>query len=154
MSDESILVKERGDRLVQAMRARQIKKTYAIAIEVGVSESSFSRWRNGGTISTESAIKICEVLDISLDWFLAGRGNMNQHKERSITDYEYQLVKNLRNLPQEAIDSLNQFLNTLSYQQSSAQTSSISEPAKEDNELDDNCIETSISPPTNGQLSK
>jgi plasmid maintenance system antidote protein VapI len=95
-----------GERLEQVLRARNVRKIYPLALELEVNESCVSRWRRGGAISTDNAIKLCRVLDISLDWFLSGRGQMDQHKKRGISNQEYALIEGLRLLPDEARQSL------------------------------------------------
>ena len=70
----------RGARLSKAMRARGRFKQHALAVALGVNESSISRWKDGGRMSLENAIALCRELDISLDWFLTGAGSMYQHK--------------------------------------------------------------------------
>jgi hypothetical protein len=57
-----------GARLNEALRARGVRKLYPLAIELGVDESALSRWRKGGAISLDSAIRLAEHLDVSLDW--------------------------------------------------------------------------------------
>lgn len=91
-----------GERLEQALSARRVRKSYPLALELGVNESCISRWRRGGAISTENAIRLCRILDVSMDWLLCGRGQMDQHKGRSISDQEYAMVEALRTLPVEA----------------------------------------------------
>lgn len=95
-----------GDRLERVLRVRKVRKIYPLALELGVNESCISRWRRGGAISTENAIKLCRALDISLDWLLSGRGEMDQHKKRCISDREYVLVEKVRALPERARNSV------------------------------------------------
>lgn len=69
-----------GTRLKAALRARQIGKHYALAVELGVHESAISRWQQGRSISVPHLIALCQTLDISIDWLLTGQGSMTQHK--------------------------------------------------------------------------
>jgi transcriptional regulator with XRE-family HTH domain len=62
------------------MNRRGLRKQYALAYALGVSESTVTRWRNGEAMSIDSAIALGSALDMSLDWFLTGRGDIDQHK--------------------------------------------------------------------------
>lgn len=66
----------RGTRLREAMKVRGFKKQYALAVSLQVNESTVTRWLSGGPMSLESAIEVCQALDISLDWLVLGRGEM------------------------------------------------------------------------------
>jgi transcriptional regulator with XRE-family HTH domain len=66
-----------GGRLEHAIKARDIRKLYALAVLIGVDESSISRWRSGRPISTANLIKLCSALDISIDWLVTGYGRMS-----------------------------------------------------------------------------
>jgi transcriptional regulator with XRE-family HTH domain len=103
----------RGKRLHQALTIRKIKKLYVLAIEVGVSESAISRWKKGGAISADHVVKLCKVLDISIDWFLLGRGNMDSHKKSVVYKDEHNAVEYLNELPEEASKLLMEFISTI-----------------------------------------
>jgi transcriptional regulator with XRE-family HTH domain len=60
-----------------------MQKQHALAFALGVNESTVTRWKHDGPMSLESAIALCQVLDISLDWFLVGSGTVDRHPERS-----------------------------------------------------------------------
>ncbi|MCB8877221.1 helix-turn-helix domain-containing protein [Acidisoma silvae] len=62
-----------------AMIARGIRKQIVLASHLGVNESAVSRWQQGAGLSLDHATKLCEALDISLDWLILGRGHMDQH---------------------------------------------------------------------------
>lgn len=66
-----------GARLCLAMKARGLEKLCALAVCMQVSESAISRWRKGGPVTLENAVLLCSTLDISLDWLLLGRGEMD-----------------------------------------------------------------------------
>jgi transcriptional regulator with XRE-family HTH domain len=68
------------DRLRHAMAARGIQKQLALAVQVGVDHSAVSRWQSGSGPSLPHAARVCEALDISLDWLILGRGTMNGHR--------------------------------------------------------------------------
>lgn len=105
---------ERGQRIKLAMELRGIKKQYALAIDIGVDQSNLSRWCRGATISMEHAIKLCEALDVSLDWLLLGRGDIEQHKGYSVNSKEWDAILALRSLHPTAADSVKNHLRQLS----------------------------------------
>lgn len=70
----------RGSRLVEAMKKRGLQKQHALAHSLGVNESTITRWKNDGPMSLVSAVELCRILDISMDWFILGTGSMEQHK--------------------------------------------------------------------------
>jgi len=69
----------RGERLRSALAARGYKQM-SLAAELQVSESAVSRWQQDDGLSLEHAGRLCEALDISLDWLVLGRGDMNFHR--------------------------------------------------------------------------
>ncbi len=89
----------RGERLEEALRIRNIKKMYVLALEIGVNESAISRWRKGAPIATDNVIKLCRTLDISADWLLLARGNTDQHISLSVSHEERALLNSIRSLP-------------------------------------------------------
>ncbi len=70
----------RGARIGQALKRRGVTKQQTLAAELAVHESTVTRWRNGAALSVEHAIALCVALDISADWLLLGRGEMEAHK--------------------------------------------------------------------------
>jgi transcriptional regulator with XRE-family HTH domain len=70
----------RGERIVEAMKLRGMRKQHALASALGVNESTITRWKANGPMSVNSAVLLCRELDISLDWFLSGTGSINSHK--------------------------------------------------------------------------
>lgn len=77
----------RGNRLSEAMCARGIYKLSVLSTLLGVTESAISRWRHNGTMTVENVIALCVALDISVDWFLTGRGHMEMHKSLAATPH-------------------------------------------------------------------
>ena len=65
------------------MSARGIHKLSVLAVAMTVSESAVSRWRGGGPINLENAIGLSIALDVSLDWLLLGRGEMDWSRSGS-----------------------------------------------------------------------
>jgi hypothetical protein len=63
----------RGARLTAAMLARGRLYNCQLSYDLGVTESSLSRWRSGGPMSVAMAIELTRHLDVSLDWLIAGR---------------------------------------------------------------------------------
>jgi transcriptional regulator with XRE-family HTH domain len=89
----------RGKRLQTAMVARGIRKQIVLASELGVNESAISRWQKGAGLSLDHAVKLCEKLDISLDWLILGRGGMDQHRVKKMASSSDRSVVDLANLP-------------------------------------------------------
>lgn len=92
---------ERGKRLGDAIDTRNIGKMYVLSVDLGVSESTISRWRQGTQISSDNVIKLCRALDISADWLLLSRGVMEQHKAFRVSAEERRLLTCLRALPRD-----------------------------------------------------
>ncbi|MFK0165197.1 helix-turn-helix domain-containing protein [Rhizobium sp. NPDC090279] len=86
----------RGRRVREAISRREIRKVHALAAELNVSVAAVSRWQNGGHTSLESACALAQLLDVSLDWLLLGRGTMEWHKNSTISQTELQWVLALR----------------------------------------------------------
>lgn len=72
-----------GMRLAVAMQRRGITKLSALARALNVHESTIVRWKQNGNMTLEHAKHVGEILDISLDWLLADRGEMDSHKNPS-----------------------------------------------------------------------
>lgn len=89
----------RGRRVKESFERRDIRKLSALAAVLSVNESTLSRWQNGGPIATDSAVRLCRELDVSLDWLLLGRGCMDQHRVSSLLSEEIVCLEHLRRLP-------------------------------------------------------
>ncbi|KQQ61537.1 MULTISPECIES: helix-turn-helix transcriptional regulator [Rhizobium/Agrobacterium group] len=87
----------RGKRIREAIASHKVRKIHALAAELNVSVAAVSRWQNGGHTSLENVCSLAELLDVSLDWLLLGRGTMNWHSDKSISATELQSVLLLRN---------------------------------------------------------
>lgn len=92
--------KQRGSRLEQAFKERQIAKTYVLAMELGVSESAVSRWKQGASITLNNARKLCLIVDISMDWLVLGRGGIDDHKRFTVSRSEREFLQKLRSAPE------------------------------------------------------
>ncbi|MGN7291912.1 helix-turn-helix domain-containing protein [Rhizobium sp. SAFR-030] len=99
-----------GERLKLALRIRGIRKQMAFASEIGVSESVVSRWKRGGGLSLGNAMRICETLDISMDWLLLGRGTMDLHRSPRSPDAgaRQRLHAATADLPETIIEAMQQ----------------------------------------------
>lgn len=62
----------RGLRLSAAMTARGLKHNCQICYDLGVTESSLSRWRSGGPLSISMAVNLARLLGVSVDWLVTG----------------------------------------------------------------------------------
>jgi len=69
-----------GVRICEAMEYRKLSKLYAVAVALNVTESAVCRWRKNGKMTVENIIALCELLDVSTDWLLLGRGTMDTHR--------------------------------------------------------------------------
>lgn len=105
---------DRSERLREAISRRQHRKMLALALDLSVNESAISRWKNGGAMSLEHASRICVVLDISMDWLILGRGDLESHKSFQIDDEERMLLTILRQLPPSSTRSLSELLKLIS----------------------------------------
>jgi hypothetical protein len=106
-------MESRGDRLSRAIKGRGISKMMALALDLDVHESAISRWRKGGPMSLENAARISEVLDISLDWLVLGRGEMNAGSAESLASEEAEILNAFRQLRHSAASHLLAFLKDL-----------------------------------------
>jgi transcriptional regulator with XRE-family HTH domain len=61
-----------GERLRIAMRRAGHGKLASLALELGVTESSLSRWCSGHDISLSNAVALSKCLKVSLDWLVTG----------------------------------------------------------------------------------
>lgn len=91
------------------MLERGMTKLSAMACSIGVSESAISRWRSGGSMTVTNVITVCAALDISSDWFLLGRGNMNLHRGSHVLSYP-DIAKSVSKLTPQARSDLSRFL--------------------------------------------
>ena len=78
--------KQRAARLREALRRRGVRKLYGLALDLGVDQSTISRWSNDGGMSLDHAAALCAHLDISLDWLIFGRGPMEIGSRRGDVD--------------------------------------------------------------------
>jgi len=63
----------RGQRIGELMLGRGLRYNCQLCYDIGVSESTLSRWRSGRPFSLEHAIKLSLALGASLDYLLTGR---------------------------------------------------------------------------------
>ncbi|MDR7297540.1 transcriptional regulator with XRE-family HTH domain [Pelomonas aquatica] len=68
-----------GERLIAAMQLRGNFKATALACALAVNEAAISRWKRGGPITLHHAIRLCDTLDISMDWLIRGIGHPAVH---------------------------------------------------------------------------
>lgn len=106
-------MESRGDRLSRAIKGRGISKMMSLAIDLDVHESAISRWRKNGPMSLENAARISEVLDISLDWLVLGRGEMDAHTVEGLASEEFEYLQVLRKLRRQALVHLMALLEEL-----------------------------------------
>ena len=66
-----MLDKQRGDRIKQAMKERDITRD-GMALSSGYSTGTISAFRNGNDFSTEQLAVLCELLDVSPNLIMDG----------------------------------------------------------------------------------
>jgi transcriptional regulator with XRE-family HTH domain len=76
----------RGARLSAAMLARGLTYNCQVCYDLGVTESSLSRWRSGGPISVAMAVALASRLDVTVDWLVRGRSG--QHSATARSDFD------------------------------------------------------------------
>lgn len=82
---------QRGARLSAAMFLDGRTYNCQLSYELGVTESSLSRWRSGGPMSVSMAIAIAQKLGVSIDWLILGEtdgvgesnGNLSSFQENT-----------------------------------------------------------------------
>ena len=62
----------RGARLTAAMVSNGMLYNCQLCYDLGVSESTLSRWRSGRPLSLEHAVALCRRLEITLDYLFTG----------------------------------------------------------------------------------
>jgi len=108
-------MESRGDRLSRAIKGRGISKMMALALDLDVHESAISRWRKDGPMSLEHAARLSEVLDISLDWLVLGRGEMDAHAVERLASEEFELLRIVRRMRRNALLHLLAMLDDLTH---------------------------------------
>jgi transcriptional regulator with XRE-family HTH domain len=103
----------RGERVNHAIKARGVQKMLSLALDLDVDESAISRWKKGGPMSLKSAARLARTLDISLDWIVLGRGEMELHKKLALRSDERKLIKLLRAWNADSTRHLVNFLDDL-----------------------------------------
>jgi hypothetical protein len=86
----------------------------ALAAELGVDESAISRWQRDAGLSLTHAARLCEVLDISLDWLVLGRGDMNLHRRAAAPSAELDSGAPLAPLPEPITEAIVRLANIIS----------------------------------------
>lgn len=84
-----------------------------LALDLGVDESAISRWKKGGAMSLDSAARLARALDVSLDWIVLGRGEMEHHKKLASRSDERKLIRLLRRWRADSTTHLLTFLGEL-----------------------------------------
>lgn len=90
----------RAERLNVAIKTRGVTKMMSLAADLGVDESAISRWRRGGAMTLQHAAMVCRLLDVSMDWLILGRGEMDLHNTPALRPEELSLVASLRRFPE------------------------------------------------------
>jgi plasmid maintenance system antidote protein VapI len=84
-----------------------------LAADLRVHESAISRWRKDGSMTLDNAVRLSEVLDVSLDWLILGRGDMDRHKGQPTRTDEAALADLSHRFQPSALDHLVAFLRSV-----------------------------------------
>ena len=95
-----------GERLQFALGVRGLRKQMAFAVELGVNESTVSRWQRGYGLSVANVVRVCEALDISIDWLLTGRGSMQLDRSGASGPSDRRLQDACAGLPESVVSKL------------------------------------------------
>lgn len=106
------MAETRGSRLRMAMQAHGLSKLSAMAAAVGVSDSAISRWCHDGPMTLENVVALSEVLEVSIDWLLLGRGPMQQHDIVASTCHP-QIARAVAQMKPHVREHLSRFLSTV-----------------------------------------
>lgn len=79
---------QRGARLSAAMFLDGRTYNCQLSYELGVTESSLSRWRSGGPMSVSMAIAIAQKLGVSIDWLILGKTNGMEEVDYDLSDFQ------------------------------------------------------------------
>lgn len=71
MKEKPIKNSALSDRLTKVLKAKKLKKT-RLAEMVGVTPQAINNWFNRGELGRESAQKVADALNVSIDWLLNG----------------------------------------------------------------------------------
>ena len=83
VNDLSLTDNARGLRLSAAMAASGLMYNCQVCYDLGVTESSLSRWRSGGPMSVSMAVKLAHLLGVSVDWLITGRAGTSDARQSS-----------------------------------------------------------------------
>ena len=91
-----------GERIKSAREYRRISQT-ELAILSGIAQGTICKWEKGKTVpSTEHTIKLAEAMDVSYEWLLLGKGEMEKTVKEEPTPmaiwYSASDSVNLRNI--------------------------------------------------------
>jgi len=107
-----------GVQLKKAISKRGYNKFTSLAAAMGVSESTISRWAAGESISIENAIKLCDEMDISMDWLFRSAERLEAaQSDPAASERLAELPKFLNELPADALEHLRKFILSLNFQQ-------------------------------------
>ncbi len=100
-----------GVRLKHIVVSNGISKHMALAAELGVDNSTVSRWLQGGNITIPHLEVLCEKLNVSADWLLFGKGTPSRLTDES--NLENLMKKSMHHLPKPIIIELCQLITKL-----------------------------------------
>lgn len=107
-----------GKRLSEAMENKGIHKALTLAIDLGVSEGTISRWKKSGPITIKHAVALCETLDVSLNWLLLGTRAETTPTQENHANFKHQIGLNEGNLPPSLVKAISNLIDEISKHQS------------------------------------
>lgn len=94
------------DRLEKLCFKKKIKPN-PLLTPLGISSSTISRWKKGGTVTDKDLILTANALDCSVDYLLGRTDNPQAHRDETIlTDRERVLVAQYRGLNEQGREML------------------------------------------------
>ena len=85
---------------------------------MGVDESTVSRWLRGANITTQKLVRICDELNISIDWVLTGRGPYESRRPTVADDLQVRLRNASEGIPKPILLAVCELVETVQRQPS------------------------------------
>jgi transcriptional regulator with XRE-family HTH domain len=101
-----------GMRLKDALKARTISIS-KLSHLLGVSRTATNDWINNKGMRTQHLIKICLMLNLSMDWLILGKGEKNLLGSKHLSMSEWKLLQVLRIANPESVIHLNTLINSI-----------------------------------------
>lgn len=107
-----------GTRLAEAMENKGIHKALTLAIELGVSEGTISRWKKSGPITITHAVSLCKTLDVSINWLLLGERVQSDSETKEGPNLHSKFALSEEGLPPSIVSAISSLINEILKHQS------------------------------------